>query len=178
MFSFVLQHHFFFFFFFFFGLQVQHMDVPRLGAESELQLQAYTIVTAMPDLSHVFDLHHSSQQHRILNPLSGARDQTCILGDTSQVHFHQATRGTPCTWTLLSHSLSEHNGILKKQIQNTIHFNAHITVWDEFFFFSEGLELFWLYEWWKMRRRTLFIIVVVSSNLSWGIKGKEGWSLF
>ena len=30
-------------------------------------------------------LHHSSQQCRILNPLSEARDQTCILKDASQV---------------------------------------------------------------------------------------------
>ena len=29
-------------------------------------------------------LHLSSQQHRILNPLSEARDQTCILMDPSQ----------------------------------------------------------------------------------------------
>ena len=42
--------------------------------ESGLQLLAYTIATAMPDLSHVFDLYHSTQQRRILNPLSEARD--------------------------------------------------------------------------------------------------------
>ena len=32
------------------------------------------------------DLHYSSQQHWILNPLSEARDRTHILMDTSQVH--------------------------------------------------------------------------------------------
>ena len=32
-------------------------------------------------------LHHSSWQHRILNPLSEARDQTHILMDTNQVHY-------------------------------------------------------------------------------------------
>ena len=37
-------------------------------------------------------LHHSSWQHWILNPLSKARDQTCILRDTS--HFCWATAGT------------------------------------------------------------------------------------
>ena len=31
------------------------------------------------------DLYHSSQQHQILNRLSKARDQTCILMDASQV---------------------------------------------------------------------------------------------
>ena len=42
----------------------------RIGA-------AYTTATQNP--SPVFDLHHSSQHHQILNPLSGARDRTHIL---------------------------------------------------------------------------------------------------
>ena len=62
------------------------MEVPRLGVESELQLPAYDTATAMRDPSHVFDLHHSSWQRRILNPLSEARDQTHILTDASWVH--------------------------------------------------------------------------------------------
>ena len=48
------------------------MEVPRLGVESELQLPAYLTATATPDRSWVFDLHHSSRQHQILNPLSQA----------------------------------------------------------------------------------------------------------
>ena len=52
------------------------MDVPRLGIKSELQSPAYTTATATPDLSCVFDLHHTSWQFRILNPLSEARDWT------------------------------------------------------------------------------------------------------
>ena len=63
------------------------MEVPRLGVESELQLPAYTTATAMQDLSRICDLHHSFQQGQILNPLSKARDQTCILMDTSQVCY-------------------------------------------------------------------------------------------
>ena len=59
-----------FVFFSFFGLNLQHTEVPRLGVKSELQLPAYTTATAMPDPSHVCDLHHSSQQHGIPNPLS------------------------------------------------------------------------------------------------------------
>ena len=43
----------------------------------------------------VCDLHHNSWQHQILNPLSEARDQTCILMDVSQVHYYCATTGTP-----------------------------------------------------------------------------------
>ena len=42
--------------------------------------------TAMWDPSHVCDLHHSSWQPWILNPLSDARNQTHILVDTSQFH--------------------------------------------------------------------------------------------
>ena len=75
-------------FFFFLGLHLLHMEIPRLGVESELQLLAYTTATATPDQSHVCDLYHSSQQHQILNPLSEARHQTCILMDTSQVEYH------------------------------------------------------------------------------------------
>ena len=55
-------------------LHLQHMEVPRLGVELELYLPAY--VTAMQGLSCVCDLHHSSQQCQILNPLSKARGQT------------------------------------------------------------------------------------------------------
>ena len=55
------------------------MEVPRLGVESELQLLAYTIATETPDPSRVCDLHRSSRQRQILNPLSEARDQTRIL---------------------------------------------------------------------------------------------------
>ena len=51
------------------------MEVPRLGVESELQLPAYTTDTAMQDPSHIFDLHHSSQQHWIPDPLREARDE-------------------------------------------------------------------------------------------------------
>ena len=55
------------------------MEIPRLGFESELQLPAYTPAIAMQNLSHVCDLHLSSRQQQILNSLSKARDQTCIL---------------------------------------------------------------------------------------------------
>ena len=70
-------------------------EVPRLGAEEELQLLAYTTATATGDPKCICDLHHSSQQHQILNPLTGARDRTYILKDTSQIRFHRAMTRTP-----------------------------------------------------------------------------------
>ena len=76
---------YFFSYFLFLGLQVQHMEVPRLGVELELQLLVYTTATAMQDPSCVCDLHHSSWQCRILNPLSKARDQTCHLMVPSRI---------------------------------------------------------------------------------------------
>ena len=54
------------------------METPRLGVEWELQLPTYTITTAMLNLSRVCN------RRQMLNPLSGGRDQTCILVDTSQ----------------------------------------------------------------------------------------------
>ena len=50
------------------------MEVPSLGVELEPQLLAYATATAMRDLSLICDLHHSSQQLEILNPLSRARE--------------------------------------------------------------------------------------------------------
>ena len=57
----------------------------QAGVKSELQLPAYTTATAMPDLSHVCDLHHSSWQHQGPDPLSEDKDETCVFMDTSQV---------------------------------------------------------------------------------------------
>ena len=60
------------FFVFFLGLPLRHMEVPKLGVEVELP--AYATATVTPDPSRVCDLHHSSWQHLVLNPLSGDRD--------------------------------------------------------------------------------------------------------
>ena len=73
----------------------QHMEVHRLGVESELWLPAYTTGTVMQDPSCICDRHHSSRQHQILDPLSEAGDQSPILIDTSWVHYHWATLGAP-----------------------------------------------------------------------------------
>ena len=64
------------------------MEVSGLKVELELQLQAYATITATLDLSHIYNLCHSLKQRQILNPLSKARNQTCIFMDTSQVLNH------------------------------------------------------------------------------------------
>ena len=61
------------------------MEVSRLGVEPELWLPTYGTATATQDLSCICDRCHSSQQHQTLNPLSKARDRTCIFMGTSQV---------------------------------------------------------------------------------------------
>ena len=85
--------------FYFLRLQVWHIEVPRLGVESELQPPAYNTATATPGLSYVWDLHHSSWHWQIINTLNETRDQTFILMDTSWVRFHWATMGTHRTIT-------------------------------------------------------------------------------
>ena len=42
------------------GLNLWHMDVPRLGMELELQYLAYTTATATQDLSHIGKLHNGT----------------------------------------------------------------------------------------------------------------------
>ena len=73
----------------FLGLHPRHVEVPRLGG------RIYPTAAAMPDLSLICNLHHSSQHHQTLNPLREATDRTCVLMNASQVHFHWATTGTP-----------------------------------------------------------------------------------
>ena len=80
------------------------MDGSRLGIQWELQLPAYAIATATGDLSHVCDLHHSSQQRQILNPLSEARDRTHHLMVPSRICFCYGMMGIPFFWRILLES--------------------------------------------------------------------------
>lgn len=75
----------FLFNYFFLGPHPWYMEIPGLGVKSEL---AHATATATLDLSGLCDLHHRPWQCWILNPLSEARDGTCVLVDTSQIHFH------------------------------------------------------------------------------------------
>ena len=86
-----LQSHFSIFFFFFssfclfWGPLPQHMEVPRLGVESELLLPAHARALAGQDPRRICDLHHRSRQRWILNPLSKARNRTCNLMVPSRI---------------------------------------------------------------------------------------------
>ena len=57
-----------FLFFSFLGPHPRHMEVSTLGVISELQLSAYTTVTAMQDSRRVCDLYHSSHHARSPTP--------------------------------------------------------------------------------------------------------------
>ena len=69
------------------------MEAPGLWVES--QLQAYTTATATLDLSHIYNLLHRVQPHRILS-LSKTRDWTYILTVLNQLSHS----GNPemCFW--------------------------------------------------------------------------------
>ena len=75
----------FIYLFCFLGPRLRHMDVPRPGVGSELQLPAYATVTATPDPSCICNLRLSLHPGRILNPLREAGDRTRILMDTMRV---------------------------------------------------------------------------------------------
>ena len=65
--------HYIYLFFSFLWPHLQHMEVPKLGIQLELQLLACATATATtPDLNHICDLRYCLQQHWILNPLSEA----------------------------------------------------------------------------------------------------------
>ena len=72
----------------FLWLHLRHMGVPRLGVQTELQMSAHATATAMQHTSRVYNVHHSSQQGQIHNPLSEAGDRTCVLMDTSQIRYY------------------------------------------------------------------------------------------
>ena len=74
----------------------------QLAVESELLLLAYAIATAMSGPSCVCNVHYSSAQPRILNPLSKARDQTHILRDTIQILNPLSHKGNSLSQAILN----------------------------------------------------------------------------
>ena len=65
--------------------------------KSELQLPAYTTATATRDLRHICNLHHSSQQCQIPDPLNKTRGLTHNPMDTSPGSFLLHHNGNSCT---------------------------------------------------------------------------------
>ena len=63
----------------FLGMHSWHIEVPRLGSNQ----------TCLPANTT------GAEQCEIPDPLIEARDQTCILMDTSQIRFPCTTMGTP-----------------------------------------------------------------------------------
>ena len=76
----------------FLGPHLWHVEVPRLGVESEMQLPAYATATARPDQRCVCDLHHSLLQCQILNPLSEVRDTSQVCHPLSHKCLHLISR--------------------------------------------------------------------------------------
>ena len=96
----------------------------QAGVELELQLPAYTTDTAMPDPSCICNLHRSSWQCQVLNPLNKVRYQTRILMDTSQIHFHCVTAAIPSCSIFLALAFMQDKNTLKLSRQLT---NSTIT---------------------------------------------------
>ena len=84
---------YFFAFFFFYGRTCSIWKFPGWGLNQSYSCRPAP-PTATQDPSRICNLHHSSPQHWILNPLSKARDQTHILMDSSQIRFRCTIVGT------------------------------------------------------------------------------------
>ena len=83
-----------FFSFCFLGLHLWHVEVPRLRVKLELQLPVYT----------------QPWQPQILNPLSEARDHTCILKDTSWGLHLMSCNGSSLTSSSITKCVPLGNG--------------------------------------------------------------------
>uniref|UniRef100_A0A8D0X0H8 Protein unc-13 homolog C n=1 Tax=Sus scrofa TaxID=9823 RepID=A0A8D0X0H8_PIG len=92
-------------------------NYPKRQVVTRCGSQCLCFSLATPDLRHICDLYHSSQQCRILNPLREGRDRTHDLMVPSWICFCCATMGTP-------HSLfTTNNGIflIGSQLPSEIH---------------------------------------------------------
>ena len=106
----------FLFLFCFLGPHLWHVEVPRLRVQVELPLLATATATATPDPDQICDLHHSSRQGQILNPLGEGRDRTptpswILVGSVTAEPRWELPR-----WVLLRES---ENGILCRKAGNS-----------------------------------------------------------
>ena len=86
---------FIYFIYLFFCLFAFSRAAPTAYGDSQARDLIRARATAMWDPSRICNLHHSSWQRQILNPLSEARDRTRNLMVPSWIHFHCAMMGTP-----------------------------------------------------------------------------------
>ena len=144
--------------FVFLGLYPWHMEIPRLGVESKLQLLAYATATPMPDPSGVCNLDHSSLQRQI--HLSKARDWTHNRMVPSQICFYWTTTGTPqCNFpSVILYCLIVKMCVMVLNSREFYHIHSQNPLPPSFFFFFftagnnhlqifpyEGLWLIWLF---------------------------------
>ena len=77
---------YFCFFFFFFRARPEACGDSQARGQIRAAAAGLYPARATQDPSCVSDLHHSSQQRWVLNPLSEARDRTHILVDTTRIY--------------------------------------------------------------------------------------------
>ena len=94
--------YFLFFFFFFSATPAAYEGSQARGATAAGLRHSHR----KPDPSCVCNLHHSSRQHRILNPLSKAWDRTCNLMVPSRIRFRFCCARNSNTYFQVSCQLS------------------------------------------------------------------------
>ena len=98
------------------------------------------------------DLHHSSRQCQIFNPLSKARDRTHNLMDANQVHFHWATTGT------LDISITPK----RNHVPTSSHSNPRQPL---IYFLSQQICLFWTFHINGITHYVLFCVWLLSLSI-------------
>ena len=121
-----------------------HMEVPRLGVESKLQLLAYATATTMPDPNHVRDLHTAHSNAGSLTHWAGPRveptssqilvgfitaksqrELRCFL--SIQCHAEWMTRQAQLSWFILADHIHCILWISKANPQLHTYTHAHNT---------------------------------------------------
>ena len=88
------------------------------------------MATATRDLSHIYDLHHSSEQRQILNSLGKARDPmfSWVLVGLAN---HWAMTGTPQSYFVHIISEDEHKVVYNHEEVFTITNQSHLEELEE-----------------------------------------------
>ena len=146
-------------------LFLRAIPVANGSSQARGQIVAYAPATATRYPSHICDLHHVSQQHQILKPLSEARDQTCILigfincwamkGKLPQWHFELGRRNAD----------EEEFG---DRLQRYNHWEKiRFSHWEKDSFLLEKLceSLFYLLRWGRLRNEQVLCFVLQGEEI-------------